>query len=37
MFRNNVGLFLSTVVSNISARQIEVGGAVNAYSSAIKA
>jgi hypothetical protein len=31
MFKNKVGLFLSTVVSKISARQMDVGGAVKAY------
>jgi hypothetical protein len=30
MLRKSVGRFLSTVVSNISAKQIEVGGAVKA-------
>lgn len=32
ILRNIVSRFLSTEVSNISVRQIEVGGAVNAYS-----
>jgi len=31
MLRKSVGRFLSTVVSNISAKQIEVGGAVKAW------
>jgi hypothetical protein len=34
IFRNIVGLFLSMEVSKISARQMDDGGAVNAYSSA---
>jgi hypothetical protein len=34
MFRNIVGLFLSMDVSKISAKQMDDGGAVNAYSSA---
>lgn len=31
MFTNRVGKFLSILASNISAIQIEAGGAVNAY------
>jgi hypothetical protein len=36
MLRNMVGLFLSMEVSKISARQIDDGGAVRAYASAVR-